>query len=190
MMKKTQIKDIIRNIRTNWTSWLAVAIVTMIACGVYCGAFFYADELESTAAGFFGRTNLEDITITTVKGLTESEIRQFLAVPGVSDAEGSYRVSGVSLRGEEQTLSVDVLAVTERISVPELVEGSLPTDSHECALTADTMQEYGIRIDDTVFLTLSDGMPEVPFTVTGSVLHPESYYQGETLRVFVPMKTF
>ena len=190
MMKKTQIKDIIRNIRTNWTSWLAIAIVTMIACGVYCGAFFYADELERTAAGFFSRTNLEDITITAKKGLTESEIRQFLSVSGVSDAEGSYRFNGVSLRWAERMLPADVLAVTERISVPVLEKGNMPTDSFECALTADAMGEYGIQIGDTVYLTLIDGMPEVPFTVTGSVLHAESYYQGETLHVFAPMKTF
>ena len=189
-MKKTQIKDILRNIRANCISWLAVSIVTMIACGVYCGAFFYADELESTAADFFARTNVEDFTVMSAKGLTEPEIRQLLSVPGITDAEGSYWLSGVSLYTAEQQLSVDLFAVTERVSVPEPVEGSLPSASTECALTADMMQKYGLRPGDTVSLKLNDAIPAISFTVTGSVLHGENYFQGETLRVFVPKATF
>ena len=189
-MKKTQIKDIVRNIRANCISWLAVSIVTMIACGVYCGAFFYADELESTAADFFARTNVEDFTVMSAKGLTEPEIRQLLSVPGITDAEGSYWLSGVSLYTAEQQLSVDLFAVTERVSVPEPVEGSLPSASTECALTADMMQKYGLRPGDTVSLKLNDAIPAISFTVTGSVLHAENYFQGETLRVFVPKATF
>ena len=63
-MKRTQIKDIVRNIKSNIVSWLAVVIVVTRTFGVYCGVFFYADALEKKAEDFFTQTNFEDMAVT------------------------------------------------------------------------------------------------------------------------------
>ena len=59
-MKKTLLKETGRNIRKNLMSWIAIAVVTMIGCGVYCGVFFYADAMERDAQEYFIQTNYED----------------------------------------------------------------------------------------------------------------------------------
>lgn len=187
-MKKTQIKDIVRNIRTSVVSWLAVVIVVTITCGVYCGVFYYADALEDKAAGFFEQTAFEDLTVTSAKGMTAEEIRKLLAVPGVLDAEGTYQLSGAALQIGQRSHSASILAVTKRISVPELREGSLPEAGMECAMTADAMARLGLRIGDTVKLKLG-GIPPLSFKLTGSVRHPAAYYLSESLYVFVPAST-
>ena len=187
-MKKTQIKDVFRNIRANAVSWLAVVIVVTITCGVYCGVFFYADALEDTAGEFFARANFEDLTVTAAQGLTRKEIDVLRAVPGVEDAEGTYRFSGAALRWDGRSHGASVLAVTERISVPELLEGAMPESGMECGLTSDVMERLRVSIGDEVELELG-GFPPLSFTVTGVLRHPDTYYQGETTYVFVPAGT-
>ena len=188
-MKKTQIKDIVRNIKSNVVSWLAVAIVVTITCGVYCGVFFYADALEKSAEDFFVQTNFEDLAITSAGGLTEEERREIIDVPGVIDAEGTYRLSGITLHVGEKSHDAEMQAVTERISVPVLVEGSMPSSDTECAMTADVMERLGIAQGDKVDLELTGGMT-LTLKVTGIVQHPEVYYQGEAVYVFTPASTF
>ena len=187
-MKTTQRKDVVRNIRTNVVSWLAVVIVVTITCGVYCGVFFYADALENTAEAFYARTNYEDLVITAADGLTQEEIRTLTAVPGVLDAEGTYQRSGVTLTAGGRSHTADLRAVTERISVPELLDGGMPGPDTECAMTPDALARYGLAIGDEIMLEL-DGMPPLSFTITGSVRHPDAYYQGDRAYVFVSEKT-
>ena len=68
-MKKTQFIDTLRNIRANFISWLAIVIVVMITCGVYCGVFYYADAMENKADEFYKKNNLNDLTIISAMGL-------------------------------------------------------------------------------------------------------------------------
>lgn len=188
-MKKTQIKDIVRNIRTNAVSWLAIVIVVTITCGVYCGVFFYADALEKSAEDFFSETNFEDLTVTSANGVTDEEIQKLLNVSGVSDAEGTYRLSNLTFKTGAQSHNAGMQAITERISVPELLEGRLPDTDTECAMTADSMKRFKVSVGDEISLKLSDEI-SLSLTVTGIVRHPEAYYQGESVYVFVPASTF
>ena len=187
-MKKTQWKDVVRNIRTNVVSWLAVVIVVTITCGVYCGVFFYADALEDTAAEFFENTNFEDLTVTAASGLTAEDIRALRDVSGVTDTEGTYRLSGSVLRVNGKSYTAEIQAVTNRISVPITTEGRLPDSGLECALTKDTMERLGLSVGEKVELKPGGSMG-FSFTVTGVAEHPDAYYLGETERVVVPAAT-
>ena len=188
-MKKTQIKDIVRNIKANVVSWLAVVIVVTITCGVYCGVFFYADELEKSAGEFFEDTNFEDLTVTVAGGVTAEECRELTEVPGVQDIEGTYRLSGITLHMGGQSHGAEMLALTERISVPELVDGSLPSEDSECAMTADMMERFGVSLGDEVEVEMTGGI-SLTLKVTGVIRHPETYYQGESVYIFAPKSTF
>ena len=188
-MKKTQIKDIFRNIWTNIVSWLAVVIVVTITCGVYCGVFFYADELEDSAGEFFERTSFEDLTISSTLGMTEDDCVKLLDVPDVKGVEGTYRLSGVNIDMGEESHKAEIQAITQRISVPELIEGDMPDSETECAMTVDAMERFDVSLGDEVELELINGN-SVTFSVTGVIRHPDSYYQGESVYVFVPASTF
>ena len=188
-MKKTQIKDIVRNIKANVVSWLAVVIVVTITCGVYCGVFFYADELEKSAGEFFEDTNFEDLTVTVAGGVTAEECRELTEVSGVPDVEGTYRLSGITLHMGGQSHGAEMLALTERISVPELVDGSLPSEDSECAMTSDVMERFGVSLGDEVEVEMTGGI-SLTLKVTGVIRHPETYYQGESVYIFAPKSTF
>ena len=185
-MKKTQLKDTLRNIRSNFVSWLAIVVVTMIGCGTYCGSIFYMDELVTIAADLYQTTNYEDLMITSAQGLTENEIEELRTVDGISDAEGTYRVRDAFIYSDDEKLSSELFAVNSRVSMPDLVDGQLPLEGNECAVTADTMKKLGIKTGDSIKVSLPGMKNAFNYKVTGTVNHGEQFHTEDTYYVFVP----
>ena len=188
-MKKTRLKDTLRNIKSNFVSWLAVAIVTMIGCGSYCGAFFFVDAMEQKAHDFFEETNYEDLSISSVRIITEDEIECLRAVDGVRDIEGTYRITDAFLGYGQEELHSEIIAVTERVSTPELLEGNLPQESDECALASDTIEKLGIQTGDIVKVSFPGMKNAITFKVTGIIDHADQFQTEDTWYVFLPMDT-
>ena len=76
-------------------SYLAVAIVTMIGCGVYFGSFFYADALTRSAQEFYRDTNFADLDVIAIRGISPDEIKEIASIDGIQDAEGTFQSSSL-----------------------------------------------------------------------------------------------
>ncbi len=195
-MKKTLIKEAVRNIRKNLMSWIAIAVVTMIGCGVYCGVFFYADAMEQDAQEFFIQTNYEDFDIVALQGASEEEIASLLEVEGVQDAEGTIKISGSKVLFDGETLEADILAAPERIGKSILTGGREPSAENECALTDQNLKDYGIKLGDTIEVVPSadtlfgDILKNHVFTVTGTVQCPEDFVTSSKVFVVLPLEAF
>lgn len=194
-MKKTKIKDITRNIRKNLVSWLAISIVMMIGCGVYFGAFFYADALEDTGEELFLATGYEDMDAIMYRGIRAEEIASLSELDGISDAEGTYLFKDLTAYAKDEKLSVTLVGLTERIGTAELLAGTYPAAADECALTSDTMEKYGIALGDSVRISAAEGLPEgflkkESYTVTAEVAHADDYRTGYTNYMFLPQEAF
>ena len=187
-MKKTQFIDTIRNIRANFISWLAIVIVVMITCGVYCGVFYYADAMESKADEFYKKNNLNDLTIISAMGLSDEDIDHISEIPGVTGAEGTLRITGADIRHSNKKYSTELMAVTKYICLPALTQGRLPDSEDECVLTKADMERLDVKIGDEIEVNLTGGIA-LSYTITGSVLHPEAYYHGETVHVFTSVSS-
>jgi len=195
-MKKTLLKETGRNIRKNLMSWIAIAIVTMIGCGVYCGVFFYADAMERDAQEYFIQTNYEDFDIVALQGASEEEIASLRDVEGVQDAEGTMEISGSSVLFDGETLDASIIAAPERIGKSILTGGREPSAENECALTDQNLKDYGIALGDTIEVIppsatlFGDILKNREFTVTGTVQCPEDFVTSEKVFVVLPMEAF
>lgn len=189
-MQRTQLKDALRTIRARKVSWAAMTVVAMIGCAIFLGAYGYADSLDLVAADFFNRTNYLDLKVSAVPGLNNEDIEALRATEGVADVEGTYVLDAATLRTDGQDVDVSILALTERVSVPEYAEGIAPQKANEVALSTDLMDDYGIAVGDTVTLDAGQAVPEgflkeKEFTVTGRVLHGDSFRLGWNYTAFV-----
>lgn len=189
-MKRTQLKDALRTIRARAVSWIAVTIVAMMGCAIYLGAHGYADSLDAVASDFLDATNYLDLKVSAVPGLSDEDLDALRAVDGVVDVEGTYTLDAATLGVGGQDLDVQVVALTERISLPEYAEGTAPVRANEVALSVDLMDDYGIAIGDRVVLDAGPGVPEGflkrrKFSVTGSVRHGACLLLGGSYGAFV-----
>lgn len=195
-MKKTLLKETIRNIKKNLMSWIAIAVVTMIGCGVYCGVFFYAEAMEKNAQAFFLQANYEDYDIVALQGASEDEIASLLEVEGIQDVEGTIEISGSEVLIDGQTLEATILEAPERIGKSILTGGREPAAENECALTDQNLEDNGIQIGDTIEVIPSsatlfgDILKTREFTVTGTVQCPEDIITSQKVFVVLPPAAF
>lgn len=204
-MKKTQWKDSVRSIKKTFVSWIAVAIVTMIGCGVYFGVYFYADSLENNGKAFFDETNYEDFGIVATNGFTKEEIEKIRGFEEVKDAEGGFYIPhsyfGYYKDGNKDDPRVDdvtICSLTDRISKPVLKEGRFPEKKNEVALTTDMMKAYKVHVGDAVgLLPAGDEMDNVlkckedtDFIVTGAVEHGDAISDKTSQFVYLSTEAF
>ena len=58
-MKKTQIKDILRNIRKQKVSFISVIVIAMLGVAVYLGLDYSAAGMTRNGSRFFNEQNLK-----------------------------------------------------------------------------------------------------------------------------------
>ena len=185
-MKKTQIKDTLRNVRKQIVSYISVIAVAMLAVAAFLGINYAADALIINASDFETNLNFRDIEITSTMLLTDEDIDAIKKTDGVSDVEGIYQTSA-KVFGKKEKQSVYVLTETKRISKAEIKEGRLPHSENECAVESEILERQGIKVGDTIEIGSSDVNPapylkQRKFLVTGSFLHADHY----ALEVYVP----
>ena len=155
-MKRTQLKDALRNIRKQMVSWFSIVMIAMLSVMAYLGIHFASHAIAGNANRFYQQTHFRDVEITSTLLLTQDDIDAFLAVEGVSDAEGRYQTSGKSEHNGART-NVDVVSLTQRISTPLLLEGRLPEAVGECVAERPVLESLGLSAGDTIRITDAQG---------------------------------
>ena len=176
-MKRTQLKDALRNIWKQKVSWFAIVVIAMLSVMAYLGINFASRGIAGNGNAFYDETHFRDAEIISTLLVTPDDMDAILAVEGVADAEGVYQTSGkLENKGVEQ--NVDVVSLTERINTPQLLEGRLPETDGECAVEKAVMDALELSVGDTIFVTDARGdraayLLRNEFVITGVVNHPD-----------------
>ena len=176
-MKKTQVKDATRNIKKNLLSWISVVFIAAMAASSYLGICYSAASMRNAGDSFYQRTSFRDFEITSSLLLTNEDIDALRADEDVKDVEGVYFANAKVSSGDVHE-NVNIVSVSERINIPEIVEGALPQKADECALEQTVAEKLGYAVGDTV--TAADDSGETPkflkgkeYKITGIVQHPD-----------------
>ncbi len=178
-MKKTQIKDTLRNIWKEKVSFLSIAIIALLAVAAYLGINFASEAMRANANNFYQRTNFRDLEVTSTMMLGEDDIKSLSELPEVEDVEGVYTVSGKVPKGDGHE-NVNVVSITERINTVEVVEGRLPENDKECAVESDLADITGVKVGETLTVTNPKGerpdyLKENSFEITGIIYHSDLF---------------
>ncbi len=175
-MKKTQIKDGLRNIWKQKVSFLSVIIITMIGVAAFLGIDYTAASLYNNGTAQYDRLHFRDVEVVSTLLLTEQDLADIKNTEGVADAEGVYAVSAKASFGDESG-DVTAVSLTERFNRPDVIEGKLPERDDECAVEQKLAAALGLRVGDTVDLrvagTAASYLTGDAFVVTGIVVHPD-----------------
>ncbi len=178
-MKKTQLKDTIRNIKKEIVSYLSILIIALLAAASFLGINFAAFSLRSSADKFYRAHNFRDIEITSTLLLSEEDIKAFENTEGVELVEGLYYING-NIKKDNLQESVGVVSLTEQLNQVELKEGRLPQTCNECVVEEEIMSGLSLSVGDHISVTDSAGellsyLTGKDFLITGSVVHPDHF---------------
>ncbi len=193
-MKKTQLTDALRNIRKRIVSYLSICLVVMLGVGAFLCTRYMETGIIREAAGYYRDRNFKDFELISSLGASDKSIEAIKAVDGVVDAEGVMEYEGSLQKGEFKK-NVTVLSRTDRVSVPQLIDGRLPSASNECAIGEDFSEESGIKTGDTVTIYLTSSGDDDPlhghqYTVSGLIKHPDYVHRKLTSTVILPVSAF
>ena len=188
--RKTLILEAFRNIGARKVAFLSIVMIMLIGVGGLSMIFNLAYSLKGYGNRFFNEHNFEDFKIVGALGVIDKDIEEIAKVDGVRDVEGIYSTTGVIFAGEDK-LATDLLSLTEKVSVPTVVEGKLPAGTKECAITESLKKRLHLKVGDEVKV-VSTGiyglLKEEKFTVTGIVDHP-NYIRIANVAVLLPKES-
>ncbi len=147
---KAYSKDIFETIRKERKRFIAIAIIVMLGVTMVTGIKAGCDDLLYSADRFFDEQKLHDIAIQSTLGLTDEDVAVLSDLDGVEYAEGFYSEI-VKLRVDGINKTAEVKMITDSgINMPYVLEGILPVNPGEIAVTQDYLNQTGKQIGDTL----------------------------------------
>ena len=176
-MKKTQIKDILRNIRKQKVSFISVIVIAMLGVAVFLGLDYSAAGMTRNGSAFFSSQNFRDIEMVSTLLFTQQDLEDIRHTEGVADVEAVWQVSGKASSGGDRR-DVNVISLTEHINLPRLAEGRLPETETECAVEKKLAEEMGWTVGSEIVLQDASGeklqyLGGERFTLVGIADHPD-----------------
>ena len=195
-MKRTQFKDALRNIWKQKVAYLSVIVIALLGVTTFLGINYSDGALRINGSIMYNQVNFRDIEIVSSLLLSEADLESILGTEGVADAEPVWQ-TGAKVSSGEIRESVNVISLTERINLPQLVEGRLPETVGECAVEERLAVEMGWHTGDEIETLnargeAADNLKNSRFVITGIANHPDhtSTSIPDTMYVMVQKDAF
>lgn len=148
-MKKTQRRDLITTIKGTFVSFFSILMFVALGVGVFLGINWSGMALRKAAQREFDAGLFHSFQIQYTYGLTESDIQKLSQVEGVTDVEPAY-LSYQTVKVNGENITVKTTSLTDRINVPMVQKGELPTQPNEMAVFVESAEVLGVDVGDTI----------------------------------------
>lgn len=195
-MKRTQLKDALRNIRKQKVSYLSIIVIAFLGVSTFLGINYSDGALRKNGSIMYNAVNYRDLEIVSTSLLTEEDLAAIRDVEGVVDAEPVWQTGAKASAGDRRQ-DINVITLTERMNRPEIIEGRLPESAGECAVEQRLAADMGWQVGDAVCAQNAKGeaaqyLKNDTFEIVGIANHPDhtSISIPDTLYVMVRKEAF
>lgn len=151
-MRKAYNKDIWRAIWNGRKRFFSIMLITVLGVGMLTGLKAACEDLRYSADAFLDEQELYDLCIVSTLGLTDEDVEALAGVSGIKEVEGCYSET-VHIRIAEKNQSVSVKTLSKTgMNNPYVIEGQLPENADEIAVTGKFAESAGCTIGDTLVL--------------------------------------
>ena len=195
-MTRSELLDARRNIRKELVAFISIVMIGLLAALAYLGIAYSAAALKQDALLYFNERELWDVEVTSTMLMTDEDLDAIRAVPGVREAERVWQID-TRLHLGDQKVSVSLVSLPEKMSIPTVLEGRLPESSKECAVERNLAEECGLTVGQHITVHCDpimevDPLTESDFEITGIFHTPDhfSYMVPVTPYLFVQADAF
>ncbi|OUQ42359.1 hypothetical protein B5E65_08455 [Gemmiger sp. An120] len=145
-------KDVRRTVAGHKKRFFSLLIITTLGVAMFTGLQASCRDLRLSADALFDSQKLFDIRVQSTLGLTGEDVAALAALDGVEQAEGGVSINadtpaqGGTGKVEMRTLS------GAGLNEPYLLEGSLPAEPGQIAVTQKYLDDTGKTLGDTLTL--------------------------------------
>ena len=172
-------KDFIREITKNKGRFLSVFFIVLLGAAFFSGIRSAEGDMKVSADRYYDEVNYMDLKVLGTQGLTDDDLADIAKTDGVKAVYGGKTVEVLHDIGESEQV-VKLIALTDGVNEPRVVEGRMPEKEDEILVDTQFLKSSGCEIGDQVTFTsgmedpLSDSLTGDTFTIVGSATLP--YY--------------
>jgi putative ABC transport system permease protein len=172
-------KDFIREITKNKGRFLSVFFIVLLGAAFFSGIRSAEGDMKVSADRYYDEVNYMDLKVLGTLGLTDDDLADIAKTDGVKAVYGGKTVEVLHDIGESEQV-VKLIALTDGVNEPCVVEGRMPEKEDEILVDTQFLKSSGCEIGDQVTFTsgtedpLSDSLTGDTFTIVGSATLP--YY--------------
>lgn len=152
---------------------MSLFLIVFIGVAFYAGIRSCHPDMQISADAFYDQTNLADIRVMSLLGITEGDVNAVSKMQGIEKAVGTYSYDFLCKLDESQYV-VKVMAQTDGINDIVLKSGRLPEKENECLIDDYYMHMRDYRIGSEIELLsgndtpVEDVLEQDTFVITGS----------------------
>ena len=170
-MTGSELLDARRNIRKELVAFISIVMIGLLAALAYLGIAYSAAALKQDALIFFNNRELWDVEVTSTMLMTDEDLEEIRALPGVGEAERVWQIDTRLHLGNRKT-AVSVVSLPEKMSLPVLLEGRMPENTKECAVERNLAEDFGLSVGQQISVPCDaimdvDPLAEHDFEITG-----------------------
>ncbi|MBR5343267.1 MAG: FtsX-like permease family protein [Oscillospiraceae bacterium] len=177
-MKRTQLKDLLRNIARNKVSFISIIVIAVLGVSIFLGLNYSSVILTRNGSDYFNTQNFRDIELVSTLLFSQEDLEEIRGTEGVADVEPVWQV-GVKASTGGDSVDANAVSLTERLNQPLLLEGRLPETETECAVERNLAEELGLEVGSEIRVNDDNGetvqyLRGNRFTVTGIANHADN----------------
>ncbi|HFI0259452.1 TPA: FtsX-like permease family protein [Streptococcus suis] len=178
MKKKIYWKDMRQSLLSSKGRFLSIFSLMMLGALALTGLKVTAPNMEKTAQSYIASHRTMDLAVISGLGLSQADLDELETIEGAT-LEAGYFKDVVTNEGQT---AIRLFSAPKTLSTYKLVEGELPSQKGQIALSAFLKNRY--KLDDTVQVMESDKdgkiLTQTSFTLVGFVASAE-IWDNETM---------
>jgi len=148
-MKKTQFKELGKNILRSKASFLSVLMFVLCGCMMFFGIDTTGQTIKQSLDNSFKNSNAYNLNLLTAYGMQQSDINELKLISDVDNAEGIF--TGYEFFTYEKTKSLaSIASLTKEIDLTRVVAGRLPENENEAVIEQGSTRSFKYNIGDTI----------------------------------------
>lgn len=174
-MIKSILKLTSRSIRSFLGRYIAILLIVALSVGFYAGLKVTKLAMGNACEKYLTSQNLYDYYLISTLGFTEDNVSEFSKRDEVSEAEGGIRIDAL-LDSENSSAPYKVFSLPEKMNLPSVVSGRLPSTAEECVVDDEAFDpdDIGttIRVSPENEDDVKEQFSQEEFTIVGLVNSP------------------
>lgn len=183
-MKKTFLKEVLRDIKNSRGTFIAIISIVALGAGFFGGIKATSIDMKLTADKYYKDYSMMDFRVVSTLGVTDADAEAIRKLDGVEEVMPSYRVDAVLKHadsgndGFESVARLHSISKDGKINGLKINEGRLPASLGECVVLDDSTHGIGYQIGDIMEIDIendpevADMLGKTTFTVVGKVDTP------------------
>jgi len=177
MKRNAMRRNLRQSIVKSFGRYVAIALIIALGAGIFVGLRMSKTDMIHTGQAMVDTKNMFDFRMISTYGWTDDQVRDFAALEGVEEAEGTIYFDLIArTEGKDDDRVYRFYSIPDRINQITLQSGRMPVSDDECL--ADGYKESSQILGKKVVLSESnaedslDAVKYREFTVVGLIYTP------------------